>query len=624
MVYMEKLIAAYILITLLLGVMPGIPVAQAKVPTLVALSAVVDSSDTSARQRSASQGLKELFASSDEANLKRNPILALIRGDLRYAEQFGDYISDEYFAAEKAAAEMDLKALREINRNALSPDEQISYDVFKWQTELSLRGYSPKILAATVVRPLNQSSLHNQMPDFSSGNGIAPFKTVADYENNLKRLNGFLIYLERSIGRMREGIKMGVFQPRVVMEEVLIQLDGIIGQDVDGSMYYGPVKKFPDSVSSADQARLKAEYAAFIRDKLIPVHVRLRDFIAREYLPRARTTVSIATMPGGTEVYQYLIEVNTTTAGMTPDQIHQLGLEEVARIRAELEKVKEEVGFKGALTQFFEFMRSNRKFQAASATALRDGYLAIQKRVNLRIPLLFSNMPKAPLEVRPIPAHSVQTAGNAYYIEGPPDGSRPGIFYFNSYDLPSRPTYRMEDLFLHEAIPGHHFQLNLTQENTALPAFQRFSNNSAFREGWALYAETLGRELGMYTDPYQMYGHLESELWRAMRLVVDTGLHSKGWDENRAVQYMLENSARSKSYVANEVKWYIAEPAAALAYKIGQMKIRQLRTKAEQELGPKFDVRNFHSQVLMTGSMPLAVLETKIDRWILREKAKPQ
>ncbi|HKQ52199.1 MAG TPA: DUF885 domain-containing protein [Pyrinomonadaceae bacterium] len=573
-------------------------------------------------EATASRRLKELFAASDEAHLKRNPILALARGDLRYADQFGDYLSDQYFAAEKSAAESDLAALKTIDRDALSADERISYDEFRWQTELSLRGFEPDLLALVVVRPLNQSGLHAEMPDISSGKGIAPFETTADYENNLKRLAGFVLYLDRSIERMREGLKLGVVQPRVVMEEVVTQLDDIIARGVETSPYYGPVLKFPAGVSSNDRARLKAEYGAFIRDKLLPAHVRLRDFVKTEYLPKSRAEVGISAMPGGARLYRHLIEAGTTTRDVTPDQIHQLGLSEVARIRGEIEKVKERVGFKGTLAQFFEFMRASPQFRPASARALRDGYLAIQKKVSARIPALFSHVPKATLDVRPVPAYSEKTASNAYYVEGPPDGSRPGVFYFNTHDLASRPTYRMEDLFLHEAVPGHHFQIILAQENTALPSFQRFGGNPAFNEGWALYAETLGPELGMFTDAYQLYGHLESELWRALRLVVDTGLHAKGWTQQRAVRYMLDNSARSRAYVAGEVKWYVADPGAALAYKIGQLKIRELRTKAERALGAKFDLREFHAQVLTTGSLPLAVLETKIESWIARTKGR--
>lgn len=573
-------------------------------------------------QSAASRRLKELFAASDEARLKRNPVLALVRGDLRYADQFGDYVSDEYFAAEKRAAQADLAALNRVDRGALSADEQTIYDAFKWRTELSLRGFDASLLAATVVRPVSPSGLHAEMPDISSGKGIAPFKTTADYENNLKRLGGFVLYLDRSIERMRQGVKAGVVQPKVVMEEVVAQLDNIVARGVESSPYYGPVLKFPEGVSPADRARLKAEYGAFIRDQLIPAHVRLRDFVKTEYLPKTRAAAGVSAMPGGAGLYRYLIEVSTTTRHMTPDQIHLLGLAEVARIRGEIEKVKERVGFKGTLAQFFEFVRASPRFRPTSARALRDRYLSIQKKVYARINALFSRVPRAALDVRPVPAHSEKSAGNAYYVQGPPDGSRPGVFYFNTYDPASRPTYRTEDLFLHEAVPGHHFQINLAQENTALPAQLRFDGNPAFNEGWALYAETLGPELGLFTDPYQMYGHLESELWRALRLVVDTGLHSKGWTEDEAVKYMLDNSARSKAYVANEVKWYVAEPGAALAYKIGQLKIRELRTRAERTLGSKFDVREFHAQVLMAGSLPLAVLETKIERWLAAEKAK--
>jgi uncharacterized protein (DUF885 family) len=281
----------------------------------------------------------------------------------------------------------------------------------------------------------------------------------------------------------------------------------------------------------------------------------------------------------------------------------------------------ERVGFTGTISEFFNFMRTSPKFRISSADELRQGYLAIEKRVNAAVPALFSEVPKAKLDVQPIPAHTEKTAGDAFYVEGPPDGSRPGTFFFNSYDLPSRPTYPMEDLFLHEATPGHHFQVNLAQENRLLPNFQRFGSSAAFGEGWALYAETLGEELGLYKDPYQMYGYLESNLWRALRLVVDTGIHAKNWSEKQAIEYMLANSGRSRHYVTNEVRRYIGDPGQALAYKIGQMKFRELRTRAETSLGSRFDVRKFHTQVLNSGAIPLTVLEAKIDRWIQSEAA---
>jgi uncharacterized protein (DUF885 family) len=602
-----------------LRLLAAVSLAALAVPALAPAHAQTAAAPARSAQSAA---LAKLFADSDEGSLKRNPIQGLFRGDMRYASQFGDYITDAYLAAEKKAAEDELARLNAIDRSKLSADEQVSYDVFKWQRTMDVRGYDPAILAATVVRPIDHfTGFHVFMPDISSGQGAAPFKTVADYENNLKRLDGFVTLIDRSIGRMKQGLASGVVQPKLVMNNVVGQLDGLIAQGVEGSTYYGPVKKFPDGISAADRARLTAEYRVFIAGKLIPAHKRLRDFIVNDYMPKARDKTGLSAMPGGDNLYRYLVETQTTTT-MTPDEIHNLGLSEVARIRAGMEKVRTQVGFKGTLPEFFTFLRTDKQFQPASREALRDGYFAIGRKVDARIGELFRTLPKSKLDIRPVPEFKEKTDAAGSYQQGTPDGSRPGVFYYNAYDLPSRATWGMETLYLHEGAPGHHFQISLAQENEALPPFQRFGGNTAYVEGWALYAESLGPEIGMFTDPYQMYGHLGDEMLRAMRLVVDTGLHSKGWTRDQAIQYMLDNSAISRTDATAEVERYIAMPGQALAYKVGQLTIRRLRTKAEAELGAKFDVRAFHEQVLMTGALPMAVLEAKIDRWIAAEKAK--
>ncbi|MDB5691863.1 MAG: hypothetical protein JWO81_926 [Alphaproteobacteria bacterium] len=566
------------------------------------------------------QKLAKLFHDSDEAGLRRNPIQALFRGDLRYAGQFGDYITDRYLAGEKAAAAADLAALARIDRARLSPDDRISYDVFRWQTGLTLRGFAPALVKANVERPIDHfGGFQVFVPDLSSGEGAAPFKTVADYENNLKRLDGYILYLDRAVGRMREGMADGIVQPKLVMRNVVGQLDALLAEGVEASTFYKPVTKFPAGIPAADQARLKAQYAAFIRDRLNPAHARLRDFVRDVYLPKCRDSVGLGQMPGGPALYRYLVESNTTTT-MTPGQIHQLGLSEVDRIHGEMEKVKNAVGFHGDLHQFADFLRSDPRFKPATPAAMRDAFLDIDRRVGLVVGRDFSTIPRSRLEIRPDPPYREKTSAGGEYQQGTPDGSRPGIFYYNSYDLPSRYTWGYETLFLHEGRPGHHFQISLAQENEKLPAFQRFGGNTAYVEGWALYSESLGYELGFYTDPYQNYGHLNDEILRAMRLVVDTGIHSMGWGRDQAIKYMLDNSAMSPTDATAEVERYIAIPGQALAYKVGQLTIRRLRTQAERELGPKFDVRDFHAQVLMSGALPMSVLEQKIAAWIAAKK----
>ncbi|MFD1949403.1 DUF885 domain-containing protein [Sphingomonas arantia] len=594
--------------------------AAASIALALPLAASAQPPATTAASTPQAAALRKLFSDSDEAMLRRNPIQALFRGDLRYADQFGDYITDAYYAGEKAAAERDLAALARIDRARLSPEDQLSYDVFRYQTETTLKGFAPALLKAQVERPIDHfSGFQTFVPDISSGDGAAPFKTVKDYDDNLKRLAGYIVYLGRAQGRMEQGMADSIVNPKLVMRNVVAQLDALVAQGVEGSTFYKPVTKFPATVSAADRTRLTAAYAAFIRDRLNPAHVALRDFIRDKYLPKARDSVGLGEMPGGPALYRYLV-AQTTTTDMTPDAIHALGLSEVARIQTAMEAVKTRVGFKGTLPQFFEHMRTDPRFAPPTRDAIRDAFLAIDTRVKASVGRDFSTIPKSPLDIRPVPAFKEKGEAAGSYMQGTPDGTRPGVFYYNAYDLPSRFTWGFETLFLHEAMPGHHFQISLAQENSALPSFQRFGGNTAFVEGWALYAESLGPELGMFTDPYQLYGHLNDEILRAMRLVVDTGLHSKGWSRDKAIAYMLDNSAMGRTDATAEVERYIAIPSQATAYKIGQLTIRRLRTRAEQALGPKFDVRAFHAQVLMSGALPMAVLESKIDRWIALQK----
>jgi uncharacterized protein (DUF885 family) len=560
--------------------------------------------------------LKKLFADSDEDSLRRNPVNALFRGDMRYADRLGDSITDAYYEGERKAAVNELARLAKINRAALNATDKIAYDVFKSNTELTLRGYAPELLSLSKVRPIDHFfGFQVFYPEFASGQGAATFNTLADYENNLKRHRDYIQFMDRAIGRFREGMKTGIVHPKLIVNNMIGQFETQISQGVEGSTFYAPVKKFPEGISAADQARLKGEYAAIIRDGLIPVHTRMRDFLKNEYLAVAREGVGLVHMKGGKAFYDYQILSNTTLP-LTADYIHNLGLSEVARIRREMDAIRVKTGFKGTLAEFFVFLRTDPRFKISTKEILRDGYYAIGQRVDRRIGEQFSTLPKSPLEIRPVPEYSEKTAAAGSYQQGTPDGSRPGIFYFNSYDLPSRTTPGMETLYLHEAAPGHHFQISLAQENTALPAFMRFGGNTAFVEGWALYAETLYEELSLEGDPYNRFGGLDDEMLRAMRLVVDSGLHAKGWTRDRAIKYMLDNSSMGETDARVEVERYIAIPGQALAYKIGQLTILRLKAKAQKSLGAKFDPRKFHEQVLMTGALPMGVLEKKINAWI--------
>ncbi len=561
------------------------------------------------------QKMKALFAKSDEDSLRRNPIGALFRGDQRYADQLGDFVSDEYFAAEKAAEKSELAALLQIDRDKLSATDRIAYDVFLRDKEQSLKRYTNEIMDLTVVRPLNHfSGFHTFYPNFASGKGAAPFKTVKNYDDNLKRHEQFITLVDRSIGRFREGMDSGVVETKLTIGNVIEQLATQVNLGMDGSPFMAPTKAFPEDFSDADKTRLTAEYEAMTK-KIFASYQAMHDFLKDEYLAVAREGVGLSYMKGGDILYKNLIE-NTTTLPLEADYIHNLGLSEVARIKTEMESTKDEVGFEGSLSEFFTYLRTDSKFHPKSRESLTQRYYDIGKLVDAKIDEQFKVLPKSPLEIRPYDESIEKFQAGGSYQSGTPDGSRAGVFYFNAYDLPSRSTSGITTLYLHEGAPGHHFQISLAQENDALPNFMRFGGNTAFVEGWALYSEKLGFPMGLYSDPYQRFGHLDDEMLRAMRLVVDTGLHSKGWTRDQAIQYMLDNSSMGKTDATAEVERYIAIPSQALAYKIGALTIQRLKKKAQDTLGDKFDPREFHDQVLNTGALPMTVLAKKIDDWI--------
>jgi uncharacterized protein (DUF885 family) len=557
-----------------------------------------------------------LFAADDEASLKRNPLSALFRGDMRYADRLGDFTSDAYFNGERKAAQDNVKKLKAIARDKLNPTEKIAYDVFLRNQNDTLKGLSKPYLDLTVVRPINHFfGIHTFYPNFASGQGAAPFKTVVDYENNLKRHKEFVVQLDAAIGRFRQGMKSGVFDTKLTIGNVVDQLNTQLAQKTEESPYFGPVQKFPEGFSDADKARLTAGHRDAIEKGIYPAYTRLRDFLKNEYLPKARAGAGLMHMKGGKKLYEYQIE-STTTLPMKSEDIHKLGLSEVARIKGGMETIRKEVGFAGTLPEFFEHLRTDAKFKPTSREALTQGYYDIGKTVDAKIQSQFKYLPKAPLEIRPYEEFREKYEAGGSYQGGTPDGKRPGIFYFNAYDLPSRTTPGMTTLYLHEGAPGHHFQISIAQENESLPAFIRFGGNTAYVEGWALYSETLGYDMGLFTDPYQRFGTLSDEMLRAMRLVVDTGIHAKGWTREQAIEYMLANSDMGKTDATAEVERYIAIPSQALAYKIGALTIQRLKAKAKTALGDKFDVREFHNQILNTGALPLTVLEKKIDDWI--------
>lgn len=571
--------------------------------------------------RQAAAQLDQLFRDDTRATALLDPLGGLSRGNDVPAERLALLFTDEMLRRERATNAEALARLGRIDRRALDPEHQISYDVFR-DMKLQERAFiAPDIAALTEVRPFNHFyGLHVDYPSYASGESGVRLDSVLKYERNLDRNRAFARVLDNAIARFRQGIASGVVETRLTVRNMIGQIDALLAQPVEDSPFYAPVRAMPDSFSHTDQDRLSREYRTVIASDVMPAYRRLRTFLADEYLPVAREQTGLSAMKGGDRLYRLLVRENTTL-DLDPAQIHTLGLSEVARIQRDMEAVKVQMGFSGTLPEFFEHLRSDLRYHPKTAEQLTDGFHQIGKTIDRLAPRYFLHLPRTPLLIQPYPAFREKYEAGGSYNEGSADGQRPGIFFFNTYDLPSRFLTSITTLYLHEGAPGHHFQISLAQENTRLPDFQRFGGNTAYIEGWALYAETLGYEMGLYTDPLQHWGTLDDEMLRAMRLVVDTGLHTKDWSREQAIDYMLANSGMGRSDATAEVERYIANPAQALSYKIGALTIQRLRRKAETALGKRFDIRAFHDQVLGSGALPLPVLEAKVDRWIAARSA---
>jgi uncharacterized protein (DUF885 family) len=586
------------------------PAAFALLPLLPALA------QTSAASTPMGQRLRDFLVEADRQDQALDPQAAVMRGDLTQAHQFGDYISDDYHRAAEAVLRAQWKAFAAIDRAELKGTDRVAYDMFRYQALLALRRYDEGFVAFAQQMPMDHLfGLHVTFAQFSSGSG-APYQTVKDYDDGLARFEGFVLYLDRAIGRMREGLRARRVHSRLVAERVIAQLGAALTAGPQSSPYYGPIKTMPASFSDADRQRLTTAYVQAIGQRIQPALRRLARFMKQEYLPGCRTgPPGVSALPGGAAYYDYQL-ASMTTLPLGADEIHRIGLAEVARIRGEMERVRRQVGFAGSLSAFFEHLKNHPKFKVDSKAALLDAYRTIGQRVERALDQLFARRPASRLEIRDVPAEFESAVAGAYYQVGTLDGSRPGVFYVNTSDLPSRTLPRATALYLHEALPGHHMQGSLAMEATDLPPLLRFSWNVGYGEGWGLYAEWLGHEMGLYDDPYQHFGALDMEVFRATRLVVDTGLHAKRWPRERAVRYLQDDTSLDRSFIEQEVDRYIAWPGQATAYKLGELKIRALRDQAERALGARFDVRAFHTQVLDTGALPLAVLATKIEEWI--------
>lgn len=541
-----------------------------------------------------------------------NPLEATLNGQSEYNDQLVFEMTDAFRAKQAKFYDKFESELKDVDTTSLSSEEKISYKIIQWETQIG----KDLLKQEANLMPINQfESTHLKIMQFASGTAAQPFKTEKDYRNFLKRMELYSVWIDSAMIYMKKGIQKRVVLPRALTEKLIPQFEEQALAKVEDNIFYSSIKTMPKTFSSDVQTALKNDYTKTIAEKLVPQYQKMAAFLKDEYLPASRNTSGIGSLPGGKDLYTVYVKQWTTT-DKKPEEIHELGLKEVARLKAEMEKVKQQVGFEGSIVEFFDYVRNKPELKPfKKPEEVIANFEAIHQKIKPNVDKLFSLQPKTPFEIRRTEAFREKTA-SAEYIQGSADGTRPGIFYVPIPDVKNYNYYGDEDLFLHEAIPGHHFQISLQQENKELPDFRKFNWFGAYGEGWALYTESLGKELGLYSDPYQYFGMLGNEMHRAIRLVVDTGLHSKGWTREQAIKYSLENEAESEASIISEIERYMAYPGQALSYKLGQMKILELRQKAQNQMKDKFDIKVFHQKVLESGVMPLALLEQKIKSWI--------
>jgi uncharacterized protein (DUF885 family) len=557
--------------------------------------------------------LHRLFDEEWERGLRESPESASYQGDTRYDELWTD-LSPAAIATRAQEDRAALARLLAIDRRALSSADQLDYDTFRWQIE----------------HQIERQRFHEELYPIGHQGGVQtadgvaetmPFDTVADYRRWLARMAALPVQVDQVIVLLRQGLAAGRTPPRVLMERVPAQIAAQVVADPAQSPFFRPFLHIPNAIDPADRTALAAQAQATIRDRIVPAYRRLQRVFNTEYLPRARASIAVTDQPDGAAYYDFLARYYTTT-DLSVSQIHAIGLAEVARLQAAMEALKTEIGFQGDLQAFFGFLRTDPRFFYATPEALLEGYRAVAKRIDPELVKVFRIIPRLPYGVRPIPANIAPDTTTAYYQGGAADGTRPGYFCVNLYRPEVRPKWEMLPLALHESVPGHHFQFARALELPDAPLFRRTAYFVAYSEGWGLYAEQLGREMGLYEDPYDRFGQLSYEMWRAVRLVVDTGMHAQGWSREQAIDYFMAHTPKTRQDVVNEIDRYIGTPGQALAYKIGQMKISALRAQAQQALGPKFDLRDFNDAVLATGSVPLAVLQTRIEDWIAAQRMR--
>ena len=576
-------------------------------PSIALLGAVLLAPVPAGAAQDAAASLSALLEREWQRDLSDNPLTASYRGDTRYDDRWPD-ISPRAQQARDAADARVLDDLARIPRAALSSADQLTYDLFRieYENRVATAAFHPEYYELrTREGPQSLNETAEQMP----------FEKTAHYDTWLKRLAALPAYLDQYAAQLQRAVSEKRTQPRVIMDRVLPQLEMQVADKPEDSPFFEHFRKYVDAVPAADRQRLTAEARRVIADAVIPAYRRFTGVFRDQYLPACRDTVGIWDTPDGRAFYANRAKYHTTTA-LTPRQIHEIGLAEVARNRAEMLAVMKEVGFDGTLQKFFVHLRTDPKFYYATPDELFRAYVYTAKMIEPELPRLFGRLPRTPYGLRVIPATSAPNTTTAYYNGPSIDGRRPGYYYVNLYRPEVRPKYEMEVLTVHEAVPGHHLQIALAQEQTDLPKFRRFYDVTAYVEGWALYSERLGYDLGLYKDPYSRFGQLTYDQWRAVRLVVDTGIHDMGWTRQQAIDYFLANAAKTEADIVNEIDRYIAWPGQALAYKIGQLKILELRARAEAALGDRFDIRSFHDAILATGAVPLEIVERTVDAWI--------
>jgi uncharacterized protein (DUF885 family) len=562
----------------------------------------------------AADQLHALFRDSWQKELAADPLTANYLGDNRYNDRWPD-LSAAGIASRQQHDRDTLAALRSIARSELSSADQLNYDLFA-------REYEQRIATAAFKPWLYQINHQGGIQTLSEVTELLSFSTIKDYEDWIARLDKVGTLVDQHIALLEQAVREKRTQPRAIMQRVPPQLALQTVASAEQSPFYAAFKRFPESIAAADRARLAAAGRAAIERTVLPAYARLSKAFNERYLPATRDTVGINDTPDGAAFYRERIAYHTTSSALTADQIHAIGLAEVARIRAEMEKIKDQVGFKGSLQEFFVFLRTDPQFYYKTGQELFEGYLAVSKRIDPNLVRLFGTLPRTPYGVRPIPATSAPNTTTAYYQGPAADGTRPGYYYVNLYRPEVRPKYEMEVLSVHEAVPGHHLQIALAMEQAGMPDFRRNAGYTAYIEGWALYSESLGEELGLYQDPYSKFGQLTYDMWRAVRLVVDTGMHAKGWSRQQAIDFFKDNAAKTEADIVNEIDRYISWPGQALAYKIGQLRIQSLRVEAARELGPRFDLRRFHDALLASGAVPLDLMEQRMRSWIAARKAE--